>query len=84
MAAVDMLDASLEDPTAYITAGWATAGLGLAAYCHRQGYRPMCSTIRTPLGLACLALFLAHLAHLLGPLDPINAVSRKIPQRRAT
>lgn len=42
----------------------------------------MCQVIRSPFGLVCLGVFLAHLAHLLGPLDPINAVSRRIPVRR--
>lgn len=39
----------------------------------------MCSQIRRPWGLVCLAAFLLHLADRLGRFDPIYAVSRKIP-----
>lgn len=72
-----------DDPAVAVTVGWATGGLLIAAWLHHGGHRPMCSVMRTPAGLTCLAIFLAHLAHLLGRFDPINAASRHIPRRFA-
>ena len=72
----------MDDPAVAVTVGWVTGGLLIAAWLHHGGHRPMCSVIRTPGGLVCLGVFLAHLAHMLGPFDPINACSRHIPVRR--
>ena len=70
------------DPAAAVLLGWVTGGLALAAWLHRQGHQSMCSQIRRPAGLVGLGVFLAHLAHRLGPLDPFHAASRRIPQTR--
>jgi len=70
------------DPVAAAAlAGWVTGGLILAAGLHRSGHGSMCNAIRTPAGLAGLAVFLLHLAHRLGRLDPFHAASRRIPRR---
>ena len=69
------------DPATAVTLGWLTGGLICAAWLHRGGHRSMCSVIRTPWGRVLLGVFLAHLADRLGPLDPIYAASRRIPQR---
>lgn len=62
-------------------AGWVTGGLILAAGLHHRGHGSMCTVIRTPPGLAGLAIFLLHLAHLFGRFDPFHAASRRIPRR---
>lgn len=67
------------DPAAAVLLGWVTGGLALAAWLHRQGHRSMCSQIRRPWGLLALSAFLGHLARLLGPYDPFDFLSSKIP-----
>ena len=72
-----------DDPAAAVLLGWVTGGLLIAAWLHRNGYRSMCSQIRRPAGLVGLAVFLAHLADVLGPADVFHRAADRIPVRSA-
>jgi hypothetical protein len=70
-------------PAIIATCVWLTVGAALDAGLVHERRRPITHVLRTPPGVAFLAVLCLHVADLLGPVDPFRVAARLIPKRHS-